>query len=81
VISFNTMIAGAAVIELLRLVTQFAGADDPPLRLSFDFMTGMVRRNNLPEGTRCGICSPHDARKDILSPNDGDPVPVATAGE
>jgi hypothetical protein len=37
VVAFNTMIAGAAVIEFLRLVTQFAGTDDAPARLSFDF--------------------------------------------
>ena len=40
VIAFNTMIAGAAVIELLRLTTGFAGTEDPPLRLAFDFATG-----------------------------------------
>ena len=37
VIAFNTMVAGAAVVELLRLVTGFSGIDDPPLRLSFRF--------------------------------------------
>src|SRR5205823_4527065 len=37
VVAFNTMIAGAAVVELLRLVTGFAGTDDLPMRLSFDF--------------------------------------------
>ncbi len=77
VISFNTTMAGAAVIELLRLVTQFAGTDDLPLRLSFDFTSGMVRRNRLPEGTGCGICSDDDAKKDILSSNNSDPVPIA----
>jgi hypothetical protein len=49
VVAFNTAIAGAAVVELMRMVTEFAGADDPPLRLSFDFETGAVRRNRLPE--------------------------------
>jgi proteasome lid subunit RPN8/RPN11 len=58
VIAFNTMVAGAAVIELLRLVTGFAGADDPPARLSFDFESGTVRRNRLPDSQRCSICSP-----------------------
>ena len=58
VIAFNTMVAGAAVIELLRLVTQYAGADDPPMRLSFDFETGTVRRNFLPSGGGCTICLP-----------------------
>lgn len=44
VIAFNTAVASAAVIELLRLVTEFAGADDPPVRLSFDFQAGTVRQ-------------------------------------
>jgi molybdopterin/thiamine biosynthesis adenylyltransferase len=57
VVSFNTMIAGAAVIEFLRIVTQFAGADDPPMRLSFDFETGAVRRNRLAGASACTICS------------------------
>ena len=59
VIAFNTSVAGAAVVELLRLVTGFAGADDPPLRLSFDFATGEVRRNRLIAPDDCGICSPN----------------------
>lgn len=58
VVAFNTMIAGAAVIELLRLVTGFAGADDPPDRLSFDFETATVRRNRLSDARPCRICSP-----------------------
>lgn len=58
VVAFNTMVAGAAVVELLRLVTGFAGADDPPARLSFDFESGTVRRNRLPDSRRCSICTP-----------------------
>lgn len=58
VIAFNTSIAGAAVVELLRLVTRFAGADDPPLRLAFDFMNGTVRRNRLASVDTCRICRP-----------------------
>lgn len=58
VIAFNTAVAGAAVVELLRLVTGFAGADDPPMRLSFDFKTGSVRRNRLSTGAKCMICLP-----------------------
>jgi len=61
VIAFNTMVAGAAVIEFLRLVTGFAGVVDPPLRLSFDFTTGTVRRNRL-TATDCRICGPHSVR-------------------
>jgi hypothetical protein len=56
VVAFNTQLAGAAVVEFLRCVTEFAGADDPPGRLSFDFATGGVRRNRLPETVGCGIC-------------------------
>src|SRR6185437_393171 len=58
VIAFNTMVAGAAVIELIRLVTGFAGVGDPPTRLSFDFETGTVRRNSLAESAPCTICGP-----------------------
>lgn len=56
VVAFNTEVAGAAVIEFLRSVTEFAGADDPPGRLSFDFGNGSVRRNRLADAAGCGIC-------------------------
>ncbi|MGZ3240092.1 MAG: ThiF family adenylyltransferase [Burkholderiaceae bacterium] len=56
VVAFNTMISGAAVIEFLRAVTEFSGADDPPLRLGFDFKTGTVRRNRLFDVSGCKIC-------------------------
>lgn len=56
VIAFNTTVAGASVVEFLRLVTAFAGAHDAPLRLSFDFMTGGVRRNRLAPSPACRIC-------------------------
>jgi molybdopterin/thiamine biosynthesis adenylyltransferase len=56
VMPFNTMIAGAAVIELLRLVTAFAGADDPPQRLAFQFAEGTVRRNGLAGESNCRTC-------------------------
>lgn len=56
VVAFNTMIAGAAVVELMRLVTGFAGTDDPPVRLSFDFVAGTVRRNSLAGVDACSIC-------------------------
>jgi molybdopterin-synthase adenylyltransferase len=58
VIAFNTAVAGAAVIELLRIVTGFAGTDDPPLRLAFDFLAGTVRRNRLAHSEACTICLP-----------------------
>lgn len=64
VIAFNTMIAGAAVVEFLRAVTEFSGADDPPLRLSFDFTTGTVRRNRLASTSGCKICQSWLAHND-----------------
>lgn len=72
VISFNTTVSGAAVVELLRLVTGFAGADDPPLRLAFDFESGTVRRNSLPKESRCKICLPEGGPQDTLNKGAGD---------
>jgi molybdopterin/thiamine biosynthesis adenylyltransferase len=57
VIAFNTQIAGMAVVEFLRAVTQFAGACDPPLRLGVDFEAGTVRRNRLAGTRTCSICA------------------------
>ena len=57
VIAFNTQIAGTAVVEFLRTVTQFAGTCDPPLRLAVDFEAGTVRRNRLAGARVCSICS------------------------
>ncbi|MEJ1962954.1 MAG: ThiF family adenylyltransferase [Gammaproteobacteria bacterium] len=56
VVAFNTMVAGAGVIEAVRLTTGFAGRDDPPSRLAFSFSEGTVRRNSLAQGKQCGIC-------------------------
>ncbi len=56
VIPFNTLLAGAAVIELLRVATGFAGGDDPPQRLAFAFATGVVRRNTLAGSAGCSVC-------------------------
>ena len=53
---FNAMVAGAAVIEVLRIVTGFAGAVDPPQRLAFQFMDGTVRRNALAQVEECAAC-------------------------
>jgi proteasome lid subunit RPN8/RPN11 len=72
VISFNTTVAGAAIVELLRLVTGFSGIDDPPLRLAFDFESGTVRRNSLTKGNRCKICLPEIGPKDTLNMGAGD---------
>lgn len=65
VIAFNTMVAGAAVVEFLRAVTEFSGAEDPPLRLCFDFATGTVRRNRLAAASVCKICQSCLAHNDI----------------
>lgn len=70
VVAFNTQIAGAAVVEMLRLVTQFAGAEHPPMRLSFDFLTGTVRRSVVARNAQCTICArpaadTHAARLDV----------------
>lgn len=56
VIAFNTVVAGAGVIELIRLATAFAGSDSPPLRLAFSFTEGTVRRNVLAHRIECKIC-------------------------
>lgn len=60
VIPFNTMVAGAAVIEVLRIVTGFAGVEDPPQRLAFQFADGTVRRNAL---AKSGECSTRGRKK------------------
>ena len=67
VVAFNTAVAGTAVVELMRLVTAFAGADDPPMRLSFDFETGTVRRNSLSQERDCQICLPKLAPRNRLT--------------
>jgi hypothetical protein len=66
VVAFNTAVAGAAVVELLRHVTGFSGTDNPPMRLSFDFETGTVRRNRLSSGVNCRICLPESVPQDTL---------------
>ncbi|MBI1948534.1 MAG: ThiF family adenylyltransferase [Deltaproteobacteria bacterium] len=53
VVAFNTYVAGSAVIEFLRLVTGFAGADDPPNRLGFRFDDGSVVRNEVNARASC----------------------------
>jgi molybdopterin-synthase adenylyltransferase len=67
VVAFNTAVAGAAVVELMRLVTGFAGADKPPMRLSFDFETGTVRRNSLAQDHDCRICLPKTSARNRLT--------------
>lgn len=57
VIAFNTMLAGAAMVELLRIVTGFAGAASPPNRLAFSFGEGTVRRSALAGNRACRVCA------------------------
>jgi molybdopterin/thiamine biosynthesis adenylyltransferase len=59
VMAFNTLVAGAGVIEVMRLATGFAGTDSPPLRMAFSFSEGTVRRNALASTHRCKICRQH----------------------
>lgn len=86
VVAFNTAIAGAAVVEFMRLGTAFAGADNPPIRLSFDFETGTVRRNSLSRDHGCQICLPKSTPRDTLSQSskegsdDLDPLPREVIG-
>ena len=70
VIPFNTLVSGAALVELLRLVTAFAGSEDPPNRLGFDFESGSIRRNRLAVRAECKICG-QDVR---VSPNQAAPA-------
>lgn len=53
---FNTMVAGAGMVEVMRLVTGFAGMDSPPKRLAFSFRDGTVKRNGLAGEDSCSIC-------------------------
>jgi molybdopterin/thiamine biosynthesis adenylyltransferase len=70
VMAFNTMVAGSAMVEFLRLVTSFAGRDSPPNRLTFDFARGEVHRNSLQRRSGCAVCDPDAARRrpHLLSP-------------
>lgn len=56
VMPFNTMVAGAGMVEVMRLVTGFAGMDSPPMRLAFSFRDGTVKRNGLAGQESCSVC-------------------------
>jgi hypothetical protein len=56
VVAFNTFVAGAGVMEFMRLVTAFAGTQSPPLRMAFSFADGTVKRNTLAACGECAIC-------------------------
>jgi hypothetical protein len=57
VVAFNTFVAGAGAMELMRLVTGFAGTEHPPLRMEFSFSAGTVRRNTVARNAKCTICA------------------------
>jgi ThiF family/Prokaryotic homologs of the JAB domain len=56
VIAFNTCVAGAGVVEVMRLATGFAGSDAPPTRIAFSFSEGTARRNTVSGSHACRIC-------------------------
>ena len=56
VMAFNTLVAGAGMVELMRLITGFAGAQKAPLRLAVSFSEGTVKRNTLAASSQCSIC-------------------------
>lgn len=56
VIAFNTMVAGAGVVEALRLLTRFSSTTAAPARLAFSFLEGVVKRNGLAARPDCHIC-------------------------
>jgi len=55
VICFNAMVAGAGVVELLRLAAGFADSEETH-RLAFTFSTARLRHVRLPGESRCRIC-------------------------
>lgn len=61
VIAFNTMVAGAGIVEALRILTGFSGGLDSPQRLAFSFLEGTVKRNALIRCPECGICGSRGA--------------------
>jgi hypothetical protein len=73
VIAFNSYVAGAGVVELLRLATAFAGSESPPQRLAFSFSNGTVRRNTLANVHECGICGHQSDVMSACVANDGTP--------
>lgn len=72
VMAFNVSVAGAAVVEFLRLVAGFAGTDDPPQRLAFSFSDGTVKRNRVAGERRCTICDLSAAAARGEQPSDAD---------
>lgn len=56
VMAFNTVVAGAGVVELMRLITGFAGTQNSPLRLAVSFSEGTIKRNTLAASEKCRIC-------------------------
>jgi hypothetical protein len=72
VVAFNAEIASAAVVEAMRMVTAFAGAEDPADRLNFDFRRGTVVRVRGRSRSGCRFCGQGipDNREDSLPSHD-----------
>jgi hypothetical protein len=62
VMSFNTFVAGAGVMEFMRIVTSFAGTQCPPNRMAFSFSEATVKRNSLAASGECRICGGAETR-------------------
>jgi len=56
VVAFNAEIASAAVIEAMRLATDFAGTEESADRLNFDFARGTVVRVRGLSRSECQFC-------------------------
>jgi hypothetical protein len=71
VMAFNTFVAGAGVVEFMRIVTGFAGTQSPPNRMAFSFAEGTVKRNSLVDSGQCRICGGPDTRARLRSMESG----------
>ena len=56
VVTFNATLAAAAVTELVRMVTGFAGSAEPPDRINFDFERGTATRARGRSRPDCRLC-------------------------
>ncbi len=65
VMAFNTAVAGAGVVEFMRIVTAFAGIESPPNRMAFSFSEGTVKSNALANSGACKICGGSIARGSV----------------
>jgi len=56
VVAFNSLLASAAVIEMLRIVTGFSSGGAGVDRLNFDFCSGTMRPARARRGAGCRFC-------------------------